>query len=148
MFIDFLKTYLPPSTGKFDISGKELRAIGLYRQNQRRNEGSGGDWSALLNTALRIHKTISGEVPCHSGIPAHRGIFQARRRNGKGGLTPRIHSVTAVQTPGSHKKPNFVRTIDYSTLKVNFIHSSRLFPLSQTGYFYCPFEQREAALLG
>ena len=45
MFIDFLKTYLPPSTGKFDISGKELRAIGLY------------------NTALRIHKTISGEVP-------------------------------------------------------------------------------------
>lgn len=63
MFIDFLKTYLPPSTGKFDISGKELRAIGLYRQNQRRNEGSGGDWSALLNTALRIHKTISGEVP-------------------------------------------------------------------------------------
>ena len=144
MFIDFLKTYLPPSTGKFDISGKELRAIGLYRQNQRRNEGSGGDWSALLNTALRIHKTI----PCHSGIPAHRGLFQARPRNGKGGLTSRIHSVTAVQTPGSHKKPNFVRTIDYSTLKVNFIHSSRLFPLSQTGYFYCPFEQREAALLG
>ncbi|GAB1253961.1 hypothetical protein Defa_14480 [Desulfovibrio sp. TH_2024_36128] len=33
------------------------------KQNQRRNEGAGGDWSALLNTALRIHKTISGEVP-------------------------------------------------------------------------------------
>ena len=142
MFIDFLKTYLPPSTGKFDISGKELRAIGLYRQNQRRNEGSGATGRPCSTPPCAFTKQSPSRSPCHSGIPAHRGLFQARPRNGKGGLTSRIHSVTAVQTPGSHKKPNFVRTIDYSTLKVNFIHSSRLFPLSQTGYFYCPFEQR------
>ena len=145
MFIDFLKTYLPPSTGKFDISGKELRAIGLYRQNQRRNEGSGGDWSALLNTALRIHKTISGEVP----LP-FRDSGAQRAFSGKAPQRQRRADIT---NPFGYCRPDtrqshFVRTIDYSTLKVNFIHSSRLFPLSQTGYFYCPFEQREAALLG
>ena len=144
MFIDFLKTYLPPSTGKFDISGKELRAIGLYRQNQRRNQGSGGDWSALLNTALRIHKTISGEV-----LLPFRDSGAQRNFSGK---APQRQRRADTPSPFGYcspdKKPNFVRTIGYSTLKVNFIYTSRLFPLSQTGYFYCPFEQREAEFLG
>ena len=99
MFIDFLKTYLPPSTGKFDISGKELRAIGLYRQNQRRNEGSGGDWSALLNTALRIHKTISGEVPLPFRDSGAQRAFSGKAPQRQRRLLPSRHqAVTKNQT--------------------------------------------------
>lgn len=82
MFIDFLKTYLPPSTGKFDISGKELRAIGLYRQNQRRNEGSGG-----YLVGLAQHRPAHSQNNLLRGPPAIPGFRRTEGFFRQGGAT-------------------------------------------------------------